>query len=126
MLILINDNSKINMKKHIIFECNCKDKKCSTENKIIKVKKVKIEILNFIAGMFLIFSGAVVYFISGFEMMMSWGVFGCMYLAMDKYEEECLGEEELNSSWHKMRRFFAWAGAIGAVVLFTYYITKLF
>lgn len=114
------------MRKHILFECNCNNKNCKIEDQTIKVEKVKIEVLNLIAGLFLIFSGVAVYFISGFEMMMSWVIFGSMYLAMDKYEEHCLSDEEVNSSWHKMRRFFAWAGAIGAVTLFVYYIQNFF
>lgn len=110
--------------KHVLFECNCNldGKDCNR----VAQKKVRIEFLNAVTGFALLVSGGLVYFLSGFEMMMSWAIFGAMYLAMDKYEEECLSEAELNSKWHQMRRVFAWVGAMFSIILVGYYLNNLF
>ena len=48
---------------------------------------LSIETLHLIAGFSLVFSGFLVYFIDGFEMALSWIIFGPMYISMSDIGE---------------------------------------
>lgn len=88
-----------------------------------------IEKLHLIAGFSLIFSGILVYllhgFESGFEMSLSWGVFGAMYISMSDIGENEMSEEKLNHPKHLIRRIFGYAGALFSIILVLFYIVKL-
>ena len=97
--------------------------------KLFKMKKryiVSIEILHLIAGFSLVLSGILVYFIEGFEMALSWGVFGAMYISMSDIGEDDMDEAKLNHLSHRVRRLFAYFGAALSVVLVLFYLNKIF
>lgn len=86
---------------------------------------ISIERLHLIAGFSLVISGVLVYFIDGFEMMLSWVIFGAMYISMSDIGEDEMSEEKLNHTSHKIRRVFGYVGAAFSVVLAFYYISKI-
>lgn len=86
---------------------------------------ISIENLHLIAGFSLVISGILVYFIDGFEMMLSWVIFGAMYISMSDIGEDDMTEEKLNHISHKIRRFFGYVGAFFSVILAFYYISKI-
>jgi hypothetical protein len=52
---------------------------------------ISIEQLHLIAGFSLVVSGILTYFVDGFEMALSWTIFGAMYISMSD-----VGEEDMN------------------------------
>jgi hypothetical protein len=86
---------------------------------------VSIEVLHLIAGFSLVLSGVFVYFISGLEMMLSWAIFGAMYISMSDIGENEMSEDKKNHNKHKLRRIFAYVGAGLSVFLVLYYISNL-
>lgn len=87
---------------------------------------LSIEKLHLIAGFSLVVSGILVYFLDGFEMMLSWVIFGAMYISMSDIGEDEMSEEKRNHLSHKIRRLFGYVGAVMSVVLVLYYIGKIF
>ena len=87
---------------------------------------ISIERLHLIAGYSLVFSGVLVYFLDGFEMALSWVIFGAMYISMSDVGEFEMEEEKLNHRSHVIRRLFGYVGSVLGVVLFFYYFSKLF
>jgi hypothetical protein len=81
-----------------------------------------IEKLHLIAGISLVFSGILVYFIDGFEMALSWIIFGAMYISMSDVGEDDMSEEKRNHSKHVIRRLFGYFGAIFSLLLVVYYL----
>jgi hypothetical protein len=86
---------------------------------------ISIERLHLIAGFSLVFSGILVYFIDGFEMSLSWAIFGAMYISMSDVGEDEMSEEKLKHKSHITRRIFGYVGAILGIVLTFYYIKCL-
>ena len=86
---------------------------------------ISIERLHLIAGFSLIFSGILVYFIDGFEMSLSWAIFGAMYISMSDVGEDEMSEEKLKHKSHIVRRIFGYVGAILGIVLTFYYLSIL-
>ena len=86
---------------------------------------ISIETLHLIAGFSLVISGVFVYFIDGFEMALSWGIFGAMYISMSDVGENEMSEEKLKHRSHLIRRLFGYVGALLGVTLSIYYIVKL-
>ncbi|MEM6525306.1 MAG: hypothetical protein AAF693_16000 [Bacteroidota bacterium] len=86
---------------------------------------VAIETLHLIAGFSLVVSAILVYFIDGFEMALSWGIFGAMYISMSDIGENDMSIKKLNHPKHVIRRLFGYAGAGLGVVLVLFYISKL-
>ena len=86
---------------------------------------ISIETLHLIAGFSLVVSGILVYFIDGFEMALSWLIFGAMYISMSDIGENEMSKEKLNQSRHIVRRFFGYLGAIFSVTLLSYYFFKI-
>lgn len=87
---------------------------------------ISIEKLHLIAGFSLIISGALVYFSDGgFEMALSWGVFGAMYISMSDIGEGEMSEQKRNHLKHKTRRLFGYLGAVFSVLLVFFYLNKL-
>ena len=85
---------------------------------------ISIEILHLIAGFSLVISGVLVYFIDGFEMALSWGIFGAMYISMSDVGENEMSEEKLKHRSHIIRRLFGYTGALLGLALTIYYIGK--
>jgi len=86
---------------------------------------ISIERLHLIAGFSLVFSGILVYFIDGFEMALSWAIFGAMYISMSDVGEDEMSEEKLKHKSHIVRRIFGYVGAILGIVLTFYYLSIL-
>ena len=87
---------------------------------------ISIERLHLVAGFSLVFSGILVYFIDGFEMALSWAIFGAMYISMSDVGEDEMSEEKLKHKSHIIRRIFGYVGAILGIVLTFYYLSILF
>ena len=87
---------------------------------------ISIESLHLIAGFSLIISGALVYFIEGFEMALSWAIFGAMYISMSDVGEKEMSEEKLKHISHIVRRLFGYLGAVFSLILLFFYIIKIF
>jgi len=85
---------------------------------------ISIETLHLIAGFSLVISGILVYFIDGFEMALSWAIFGAMYISMSDVGENEMSEEKLKHRNHIIRRIFGYVGAILGLVLIFYYISN--
>ncbi|MDG1518474.1 MAG: hypothetical protein P8Q42_10635 [Flavobacteriales bacterium] len=85
---------------------------------------ISIEKLHLIAGFSLIISGALVYFIDGIEMALSWGIFGAMYISMSDIGEAEMSEQKHNHLTHKTRRLFGYLGAVFSVLLVFFYLNK--
>ena len=86
---------------------------------------ISIEILHLIAGFSLMISGVLVYFIDGFEMAVSWGVFGAMYVSMSDVGENEMSSEKLHHINHKVRRLFGYIGAGFSIILVCFYFNKI-
>ncbi|MEM6347830.1 MAG: hypothetical protein AAF927_28330 [Bacteroidota bacterium] len=86
---------------------------------------ISIENLHLIAGFSLVISGILVYFIEGFEMALSWSIFGAMYISMSDIGEDEMGEEKLNHRSHKIRRIFGYIGAGFSASLVLFYLFKI-
>jgi len=85
---------------------------------------ISIESLHLIAGFSLVISGVLVYFIDGFEMALSWAIFGAMYISMSDIGENEMNEEKLKHRSHLIRRLFGYLGAILGIALTIYYAGK--
>ena len=87
---------------------------------------ISIEKLHLIAGFSLVLSGFLVYFIDGFEMALSWIIFGAMYISMSDIGEEEMSAEKREHLSHLIRRLFGYVGAIFSVGLVVFYLNKMF
>ncbi len=87
---------------------------------------ISIEKLHLIAGFSLVLSGILVYRIDGFEMALSWGIFGAMYISMSDIGEDEMSEEKLRQPNHAVRRLFGYVGAVLGVILVLFYLNKIF
>ena len=87
---------------------------------------VSVELLHLIAGFSLVISGILVYFIDGFEMALSWIIFGAMYISMSDIGESEMSEEKLNHYSHIIRRIFGYLGAAFSLTLVSFYLYKIF
>ena len=95
---------------------------------IVGMKKrtfISIELLHIIAGFSLVFSGILVYFIDGFEMAMSWIIFGAMYISMSDIGEDEMDIAKRYPPTHGLRRLFGYVGAIFGVILVLFYLKQL-
>lgn len=86
---------------------------------------ISIESLHLIAGFSLVISGILVFFIDGFEMTLSWAIFGAMYISMSDIGEDEMSEQKLKHRSHLIRRIFGYLGAILGLVLIFYYLNKI-
>jgi hypothetical protein len=87
---------------------------------------ISIETLHLIAGFSLVISGILVYFIDGFEMALSWAIFGAMYISMSDIGESEMSAEKLNRPNHHIRRIFGYVGASLSLALVFFYLNKIF
>tara|TARA_B100000963_G_C22314094_1_gene531328 strand:+ start:364 stop:648 length:285 start_codon:yes stop_codon:yes gene_type:complete len=86
---------------------------------------ISIEILHLIAGFSLVVSGILVFFIDGFEMALSWAIFGAMYISMSDVGENEMSEEKLRHRSHQIRRLFGYLGSVLGLTLTIYYVVNL-
>ncbi len=86
---------------------------------------ISIEKLHLIAGFALVISGILSYFINGFEMAISWIIFGAMYISMSDIGEDEMSEEKRTHLNHVVRRSFGYVGAIFSIILILFYFYKL-
>ena len=86
---------------------------------------IPIEKLHLLAGLSLVISGALVYFIEGVEMALSWAIFGAMYISMSDIGENEMSEQKRNHSNHKTRRIFGYLGAFFSIILVILYTSKI-
>ncbi len=86
---------------------------------------ISIEKLHIIAGLSLVISGGIVYFIDGIEMALSWAIFGAMYISMSDIGENEMSEQKRNHLNHKIRRLFGYLGASFSIILVLFYISKI-
>lgn len=93
---------------------------------MMKKYLISIETLHLIAGFSLVLSGILVYFIDGFEMALSWAIFGAMYISMSDIGEDEMSSEKRSHPRHLNRRLFGYVGASLGVILVIFYINKLF
>lgn len=91
-----------------------------------KKYNISIENLHLISGFSLVISGLLVYSLSGIEMMLSWCVFGAMYISMSDIGEDNMSVEVRNSWRHKNRRLFGYVGSALSVFLVVYYLNNIF
>ena len=87
---------------------------------------ISIEVLHLIAGFSLVISGILVFFIDGFEMALSWTIFGAMYISMSDVGENEMSEEKRKQPNHIIRRLFGYSGATFSVLLLLFYLNKVF
>jgi len=73
-----------------------------------------------------VISGIMVYFIEGFEMALSWIIFGAMYISMSDIGESEMSIIKLTHPNHVTRRLFGYVGAAFSIVLVLYYLSKIF
>ena len=86
---------------------------------------ISIEKLHLIAGVSLVLSGLLVYFIDGFEMALSWAIFGAMYISMSDIGEAEMNELKRKSTKHLIRTFFGYVGALLSLALLLFYLSKI-
>ena len=86
---------------------------------------ISIENLHLIAGFSLVISGILVYFIDGFEMALSWLIFGAMYISMSDVGEDEMTEEKRAHHRHTLRYFFGYVGAVFSITLVLFYLNKI-
>lgn len=87
---------------------------------------ISIERLHLVSGFLLVISGILVYFIEGFEMALSWAIFGSMYISMSDIGEDEMTVQKRNHSNHKIRRLFGYAGAALSISLVFFYLKQIF
>lgn len=95
---------------------------------VLKMKNkpiIPIELLHLISGFSLVISGILVYFTEGFEMAMSWIIFGAMYISMSDVGEGGMSTQERTHPRHTIRRLFGYVGAAFSVVLVLFYLKQL-
>ena len=86
---------------------------------------ISIEKLHLLAGLSLVISGGLVYFIDGVEMALSWAIFGAMCISMSDIGENEMTEQKRTRPNHKIRRIFGYLGAIFSIILVLFYISKM-
>ena len=86
---------------------------------------ISIEKLHLIAGFSLVLSGLLVYFIDGFEMALSWAIFGAMYISMSDIGEAEMSELKRKSTRHLIRTIFGYVGALLSLALLLFYLSKI-
>lgn len=91
-------------------------------NFIYMKKILTVENLHLFTGFALIAAGLISYQQEGVGMMLSWAIFGAMYLSMSDIGEDKMAAAEIASINHKIRVTAAYLGAILAVWLLTTFI----
>ena len=74
-------------------------------------KILTVEHLHLFTGIILILCGLISYQKEGVNIMLSWSIFGAMYLSMSDIGEDSMNVEKKSSKKHRMRTFAAYLGA---------------
>ena len=89
-------------------------------------KKSPVEFLHFFTGGILILAGIFAFFDDGIVSMLSWCIFGSMYISMSDIGECQMCCTEKTSKKYKIRFFGAYLGAALAVLLLMTFIVSKF
>lgn len=81
------------------------------------VSPVSVELLHFFTGFSLVVCGGISYFTEGLGMMLSWSIFGAMYISMSDIGEDEMKKNKRLSRRHLTRVIFAYAGAFLSIAL---------
>lgn len=84
-----------------------------------------IENLHLFTGFTLIIAGILGYFADGVTTLLSWAIFGAMYISMSDIGEGNMTKEELASINHIIRTVAAYLGAILSTCLSVFYLLNL-
>ena len=90
----------------------------------VRMKK-EMEILNLVTGLELLTIGAIYLFLGDISSSASWGIFGCMYLVMDKYsvfEKISLRRKVVDIG----KYLFSWLGFFISSAFLVYLILSLY
>lgn len=79
--------------------------------------KLSVEFLHFFTGFCLVVCGGISYLTEGLSMMLSWTIFGAMYVSMSDIGEDEMKTTKRSSRRHITRVLFAYAGAILSIIL---------
>ena len=85
---------------------------------------ISVEFLHFFTGACLVVCGGITYLPEGFGMMLSWAIFGAMYISMSDIGEDEMSPTNRASKRHQIRVYFAYFGALLSVVLLIYTIMQ--
>jgi hypothetical protein len=86
---------------------------------------LSVENIHLFTGIILITAGVLSYQSADLSMMLSWSIFGAMYISMSDIGECTMCTTEKASKKHKIRIFAAYLGAILSIWLFIDLIIKL-
>ena len=78
---------------------------------------ITVERLHFFTGAALILAGIIGFYREGVGVMLSWSIFGAMYISMSDIGECRMCCAERASRKHKVRTFAAYLGAVLSVCL---------
>ena len=85
-------------------------------------KYVNVENLHLFTGSMLVIAGLISYQQEGVSMMLSWAIFGAMYLSMSDIGERKMTAVEMASISHKVRKYAAFLGAGLSIWLLTSFL----
>jgi len=88
-------------------------------------KIITIENLHLFTGCALIIAGVIGYFAEGIPTMLSWTIFGAMYISMSDIGEAHMSDTKKASVNHIVRTMAAYLGATLSVGLLLYYATHV-
>ena len=91
-------------------------------NFVYMKKILTVENLHLFTGFTLVVAGLISYQQEGVGMMLSWSIFGAMYLSMSDIGEDKMTATEIASLNHKIRVIAAYFGAILAIWLLLTFI----
>lgn len=90
------------------------------------IRALSVEALHFFTGASLILCGGITYLTEGLSMMLSWTIFGAMYMSMSDIGEDDMRPKKRSSRRHLTRVVFAYIGAILSVVLLVHTLMQYF
>ena len=88
------------------------------------VPTISVELLHFFTGACLVVCGGVTYLTEGFSMMLSWAIFGAMYISMSDIGEDEMSSSKRASKRHQIRVYFAYFGALLSIVLLVHTVIQ--
>lgn len=83
-----------------------------------------VEFLHFFTGASLVLCGGITYLTEGLIMMLSWTIFGAMYISMSDIGEDEMKPTKLSSKRHRTRVIFAYLGALLSILLLIHTISS--
>jgi hypothetical protein len=96
---------------------------------ITKIKSsspfASVETLHLSTGANLVLCGIISYQSEGLGMMLSWTIFGVMYVSMSDIGEDEMTQKKRQSIRHRMRILFAYLGAFLSIILLAHALVQL-